>query len=375
MASKKNRQSSTTVSEYGMTEEEWEDMMRAAAPKGITGYTSSLDDSIEGGRGSPSRLDELDRAAIINAINQLVRRSDLRNAVKTMYGVSVTAFPDVWYGLAQQTRRLIWLSTAVSARLQWIREVPDEIGLEMLSILTREPPKKEFSCQVSSNQISHEITELHANKPSKTVRLSVPKEELPALWSQIAGNIPQAAVTVARPTRNGIAVTMASTEEADKLRKFAEQSNQLCVAPPKKFKLVLTNFDDQTVSENSLKLALTDKLLRVAKLPSKSVNRGAQLLIELNDRCLAEKLVNEGLRCNPFLLRFRWFVDKPTPKQCYNCQTFGHTAGNCRSSTRCLRCGAGHRVTDCTVDRNAATCCNCNGAHAANSKNCPLRPK
>ena len=58
----------------------------------------------------------------------------------------------------------------------------------------------------------------------------------------------------------------------------------------------------------------------------------------------------------------------PNPMRCYNCHRFGHTKQNCRRKAACSRCGKeDHTEDDCkTVPR----CLNCQGAHAADSKEC-----
>lgn len=57
--------------------------------------------------------------------------------------------------------------------------------------------------------------------------------------------------------------------------------------------------------------------------------------------------------------------------QCYNCCRFGHTKTQCRSKSRCFRCGEGHSGETCKVDDDCVQCCLCSGAHMANSKLCP----
>lgn len=59
------------------------------------------------------------------------------------------------------------------------------------------------------------------------------------------------------------------------------------------------------------------------------------------------------------------------PRQCQNCWRYGHTAGSCKSSTRCCNCGADHSASQCTADE--VTCCLCRAAHPADYSNCPAR--
>lgn len=59
--------------------------------------------------------------------------------------------------------------------------------------------------------------------------------------------------------------------------------------------------------------------------------------------------------------------------QCHNCQLFGHTARNCGHKYRCVKCVENHLPGKCgRIDKTGnPKCVNCNGDHAANSKQCP----
>lgn len=58
--------------------------------------------------------------------------------------------------------------------------------------------------------------------------------------------------------------------------------------------------------------------------------------------------------------------------QCFNCQEFGHAAKNCYALSRCVKCGQEHETRQCIKNPDTpATCCNCNGAHPANYRQCP----
>lgn len=60
--------------------------------------------------------------------------------------------------------------------------------------------------------------------------------------------------------------------------------------------------------------------------------------------------------------------------QCHNCQLYGHTAKNCGHQYRCVKCVEIHEPGKCSrTNKSEGTpkCVNCNGDHAANSKQCP----
>ena len=66
------------------------------------------------------------------------------------------------------------------------------------------------------------------------------------------------------------------------------------------------------------------------------------------------------------------FVERERPKKvvrCYNCMLYGHIQKNCRSESRCERCGGTHTIKNCSEE---IRCCNCGGGHLASSSNCPV---
>ena len=57
----------------------------------------------------------------------------------------------------------------------------------------------------------------------------------------------------------------------------------------------------------------------------------------------------------------------PAPMRCYTCQKFGHTSSKCTATDQtCVRCGKHRHESACDLK-----CTNCEGEHAANSKECP----
>ena len=59
----------------------------------------------------------------------------------------------------------------------------------------------------------------------------------------------------------------------------------------------------------------------------------------------------------------------PSPMRCFQCQRFGHIATRCEGKATCPRCGKEkHNGDKCAAD---ACCVNCEGAHAAYSRDCP----
>lgn len=69
------------------------------------------------------------------------------------------------------------------------------------------------------------------------------------------------------------------------------------------------------------------------------------------------------------LFRVRMFV--PPVIRCYNCQRFGHVAGQCKNTSPvCARCGENHKVENCESAEDKRKCSNCGGEHSSAYKGC-----
>lgn len=58
----------------------------------------------------------------------------------------------------------------------------------------------------------------------------------------------------------------------------------------------------------------------------------------------------------------------PSPLRCFQCQKFGHSSRNCKSSAKCAKCSEEAHEGDCT---KPSKCINCEGKHPSFSKDCP----
>lgn len=70
------------------------------------------------------------------------------------------------------------------------------------------------------------------------------------------------------------------------------------------------------------------------------------------------------------------FLKKDIGTQCRKCQRFGHAATNCGLEYRCVKCTDRHAPGDCPLeDDQPAKCVNCQEAHPASYKKCPVYTK
>lgn len=68
-------------------------------------------------------------------------------------------------------------------------------------------------------------------------------------------------------------------------------------------------------------------------------------------------------------------MNKKEPKQCYNCQEFGHTKNMCQLDAICVICAERHRTNECKKNKDDPTakkCNNCGENHTSNWKGCQI---
>ena len=89
---------------------------------------------------------------------------------------------------------------------------------------------------------------------------------------------------------------------------------------------------------------------KTERLTSKKDGRVLEFFkLEIKDNTEAEALITENLTCPIKGIIYR-VEDIRTPisiEQCWNCQSFGHSAKTCRSKTKWLICGEGHHHKGC----------------------------
>lgn len=87
---------------------------------------------------------------------------------------------------------------------------------------------------------------------------------------------------------------------------------------------------------------------------------------------------NKAVKNIQYIYHQRVKIEDPrkskTIVQCQRCQQYGHSKNNCMRPYRCVKCGEGHKTSDCLKkDRNTpAKCALCSCDHPANYKGCQV---
>ena len=96
--------------------------------------------------------------------------------------------------------------------------------------------------------------------------------------------------------------------------------------------------------------------------------------LEINDPTEAEVLISQTLVFNVtgIVYKVEEFRQQISVLQCFNCQSFGHSAENCRSKIKCLIFDEGHSHKGCSNrEAKKPKCVNCKRPHATSYKGCP----
>ena len=114
-------------------------------------------------------------------------------------------------------------------------------------------------------------------------------------------------------------------------------------AKPKK-SLVLKGVPTE-VTEQELKEFHDLNYAKAERLTSKEDSRVLEIFkLEIKDDTEAEALITENLTCpiTGIIYRVEEFRTPISVQQCWNCESFGHSARTCRAKTKCFFCGEGH---------------------------------
>ena len=114
---------------------------------------------------------------------------------------------------------------------------------------------------------------------------------------------------------------------------------------------------------------------KAERLKSKKDGRVLPIFqLEINDPDEAEALLSQNLMCNVtgIIYKVEDFRQPVSVTQCFNCQSFGHSAKNCRSKQKCLICGESHSHHGCpNKEARKLKCADCSGPLLASYKGFP----
>jgi hypothetical protein len=116
-----------------------------------------------------------------------------------------------------------------------------------------------------------------------------------------------------------------------------------------------------------------------ARWPRRAVKLGkpvSHLIVDVATPAQANLLIEEGLLFHSELKDCELYHGDCRLTQCFNCQSYGHTAKVCRGTQKCGACAApGHSDHNCALKGkpSAHRCANCNLGHPAWSSKCKER--
>ena len=117
------------------------------------------------------------------------------------------------------------------------------------------------------------------------------------------------------------------------------------------------------------------KYVKADRLKSKKDVRVLPIFeLEINDPTEAEALISQNLVCNVtgIVYKVEEFRQPVSVTKCFNCQSFGQSAKNCRSKQKCLICDESHSYKGCpNKEARKSKCAHSDGPHVVSYKGCP----
>jgi hypothetical protein len=115
------------------------------------------------------------------------------------------------------------------------------------------------------------------------------------------------------------------------------------------------------------------KVINVYKMK----NTSSSLYVVITDNRTSLSDIQSKVRTVEYVVvRWQRLINTKQIVQCHKCQVWGHSASNCYSSVKCLKCAQNHLTRDCTLKKDVAEdqkklkCANCGQGHLASSQIC-----
>lgn len=128
--------------------------------------------------------------------------------------------------------------------------------------------------------------------------------------------------------------------------------------------------DDEVISNISVPIGCGN-ILKIRRFKRKVINNGNSefvptetVVLTFDGQVLPKRvyLCYNSLPVNLYIF--------PTI-QCFKCCRYGHIKAQCRSVSRCFKCGSGHSGENCSIEEDDVRCCLCSGSHMATDRKCP----
>ncbi|KFM83379.1 Nucleic-acid-binding protein from transposon X-element, partial [Stegodyphus mimosarum] len=147
-----------------------------------------------------------------------------------------------------------------------------------------------------------------------------------------------------------IHIKVFSTDDYRKTTKFLDEQNLLYHTFPlpkdKPIRVVIKKLPAFTKVED-IKKELIEKQIPVLNVRQVIKNVDGEIIklptfVVETERSVQGKLIDKVTHLTDLGITVERFNTTPGPKQCHNCQRYGHSRGHCKHQARCLKCGEKH---------------------------------
>lgn len=194
------------------------------------------------------------------------------------------------------------------------------------------------------------------------------------------------AFTHARSTRDGIKITVSTSTDHRRLTSFLREEgigfHTYALEDERVLRVVIRGIPAEQDIESVKKdlLAQNFPVRAVHRIISSRLKKACNLVLVILDPTPEGKAIFDVKSVNQLKgLHVETPNRKGTPSQCHRCQIYGHSARNCYSRPRCVKCLGDHGTADCartksTVEPPSCVLCGTIG-HTANYRGCPAAPR
>lgn len=215
------------------------------------------------------------------------------------------------------------------------------------------------------------IPPINITKPFKN-----PKEAISTIQTALKGKVSF------KILKEGYNVTLESMDDHEAMKAFLAQQKipffTYTTADKKPVRLVLKGVHHSYTPEDIIVDLSANKITASSVLPMFGKGKVSLDMFIVNfehGTKIAELMKSVKFVCHQSVT-WHSFIKKDVGTQCRKCQRFGHAASNCGLEYRCVKCPHRHSPGDCPLeDEQPATCVNCNNAHPASYKKCPVYTK